>query len=154
LRPVKGDLYLRKNDSDIDAEDGTTMDVQVVTDPDSVSISQIILPLPGYNIQYPANDVGELYTKMLRDDGIEMSKNNNIPESTAKGSYRKLFQRATNLKWDIVGGKENEDQLDSSADQMVIAARLTFELESGCYATMMLRELMFSTMSRGCKVKQ
>jgi len=143
LHPVKGDLY----DSGGDDEDGTTMDVQVIDDPGSVDISQILLPLPGYNMQYPSNEIGELYREMLRDDGIELTKNDTA-ESTCKGSYRKLVQRANQLKWDIVP-EEGEYQLDASEDQMVSAARLTFELESGCYATMMLRELMVTTMSRG-----
>ena len=38
---MKGDLY----DSGGNDEDGTTMDVQVVDDPDSVNISQILLPV-------------------------------------------------------------------------------------------------------------
>ncbi len=108
-------------------------------------------------MQYPANEIGELYRKFLADDGIEMSKDN-IPEATAKGSYRKLIQRAANLKWEAVPETEDESlQKDSPADSddsVVTAARLTFELESGCYATMMLRELLASTMARDCKKKQ
>jgi len=148
LRPVIGDLFIREHDSESDEQDGAAVVVQVVDDPDSINISQIVLPLPGYNVQYPLNDMGELYTKMLHDDGIQLVKNNKVPESTAKGSYRKLLQRASQLKWDIVSRKEGDHQLDPSDSRFVSDARLTFELRSGCYATMLLRELMVTTMAR------
>ncbi len=104
-------------------------------------------------MQYPKNEIGTLYEEVLRGDGVELSKGN-IPEATAKGSYRKLIQRANKLAWsDVleVGRVES----DVSDDPVVDAARFTFELKSGCYATMMLRELMVTTMSRGtCKIDE
>ena len=84
---------------------------------------------------------------MLRDDGIELSKDS-VAESTCKGSYRKIIQKATNLKWNSVS--EGEDNSDGPT---VSAARVSFELESGCYATMVLRELMVTTLSR-CSSKE
>lgn len=148
LRPVVGDLYITGGN---DGENGTAVDVQVVKEPESVEIGQIVLPLPGYKVQYPSNEMGELYKEILQEDGVELRKGS-IPESTAKGSYRKLIQRANRLKWDMVPD-EVEDQHDESEDPVVSVARLTFELESGCYATMMLRELMITTMSRDTKTK-
>jgi tRNA(Glu) U13 pseudouridine synthase TruD len=61
-----------------------------------------------------------------------------------------MMQKANNLKWNVVASNE-EVKTDSSSetDPVVDAARFTFELESGCYATMMLRELMLTTMARG-----
>jgi len=29
------------------------------------------MPLPGWNIDYPAGDIGELYTKILQEDGLD-----------------------------------------------------------------------------------
>ena len=81
---------------------------------------------------------------------MELSVKNDTEESSAKGSYRKLIQYANNLQWDVV--KNDEDVKPSSPetdDRVVNAARFRFELESGCYATMVLRELMLTTMSRG-----
>lgn len=127
------------------------MEVKVVSDPSSVDISQIILPLPGYNIQYPTNKMGELYQAILAEDGIKLSKDK-IPEATAKGSYRKLIQKANDLKWEMVGSEANST--NESNDAIITDAKFTFELESGSYATMMLRELMVTTMSRDCKVKE
>lgn len=121
-----------------------TSDVRVVCDPETVHISQVVLPLPGYNVQYPENEIGDLYKTILTEDGIELSKNK-VPESTAKGSYRKLLQKADGLHWEPVGKSEDSD------DPVVSDVKFTFELESGAYATMMLRELMVTTMSRDSK---
>jgi len=150
LRPVKGDLYLKEHESNGDDKDVTTAKVQVVDDPSSVDIFDIVLPLPGYNIQYPSNEVGELYRERLRKDSLDISKNK-IAEATAKGGYRKLIQRASQTKWDNLSEDWKED---SSEDQLVTAAKITFELKSGCYATMLLRELMVTTMVRGDNAKR
>jgi len=139
IQPIEGDLYFKDSDSD----------VHVVTDPNTVNISQVVLPLPGYTIQYPTNEIGDLYREILAADGVQLSVKNDTEESSAKGSYRKLIQQA-NLKWDVVANDEEMKSSSSSEkDPVVDAARFTFELESGCYATMMLRELMLTTLSRG-----
>ena len=97
-------------------------------------------------MQYPSNEIGELYKTILREDGVDLSKNN-VPESRCKGSYRKLIEKASQLKWDLVL-EDTEDKLDQSEDPSVSTAKFSFDLESGCYATMMLRELMVTTMTR------
>ncbi|KAL7537330.1 hypothetical protein ACHAXR_007742 [Thalassiosira sp. AJA248-18] len=149
LRPVIGDLAIHESNG----EDGAAGDIQLVNDPSKVDISQIVLPLPGYNIEYPSNEMRELYRKILDADGVKLDVKDNVPEATAKGSYRRLIQRATGLKWDIVCEQE-EAKPESSGDPVVSAARFTFDLDSGCYATMMLRELMVSTLARSSKNKQ
>ena len=92
-----------------------------------------------------------MYEEVLQCDGVQLRKGN-IPEATAKGSYRKLVQRANNLIWSTVP-EQGKAEPDVSDDPVVDAARLTFELESGCYATMLLRELMVTTCARDtCKM--
>jgi tRNA pseudouridine13 synthase len=151
LKPVVGDLYFEQEfNGDEDDEDIHL--VKVVKDSTNINMSQIVLPLPGYNIQYPQNEIGELYKTILHDDGVDLVTKSKSPESTAKGSYRKLIQQANNLTWSNV---TRYDELGATAqhDPAVDIARFTFELESGCYATMMLRELMLTTMARDtCKV--
>ncbi|KAL7551205.1 hypothetical protein ACHAWF_014403 [Thalassiosira exigua] len=119
LHPVVGDLYQRDDDCS---------NVEVVMDPESVDISQVVLPLPGHNIQYPENEIGDLYQEVIARDGVNLSVKGNIPEATAKGSYRKLIQKVNGLKW--------------AYDPKGNIVHLSFELKSGCYATMMLREMM------------
>ena len=139
IRVVKGDLYIKNNGSG---------DVQVVTDPSSIDISEVVLPLPGYTVKYPVNGIGDLYAEIMRADGVQLSVKNETEEATAKGSYRKLIQKAACLKWDIVSNQD-ESNPTLETDPVVDAACFSFELESGCYATMMLRELMVTTMARG-----
>jgi tRNA(Glu) U13 pseudouridine synthase TruD len=93
-----------------------------------------------------------LYKELLTNDGIQLDKKSSQPEGTAKGSYRCLIQKAHKIKWDIVGSGE-ETTMDESDDPVVSAARFKFDLKSGCYATMMLRELMVTTMARDNKIK-
>jgi tRNA(Glu) U13 pseudouridine synthase TruD len=94
-----------------------------------------------------------LYEEVLRGECVELSKGN-IPEATAKGSYRKLIQRASKLMWSAIP-EEGKLKSNVSNDPVVDAARFTFELKSGCYATMMLRELMVTTMYRDtCKMDE
>lgn len=152
LHPVVGDLYRKENESYSNEKDSEGWEIHVVADPDTIDISQVVLPLPGYNIQYPSNEIGELYKELLDADGVNLTEKDSIPESTAKGSYRKLIQHAHGLKWHDVSKRVSEKP-DTSDDAVVDAACFTFELESGCYATMMLRELMVTTMARDSKVK-
>lgn len=91
-----------------------------------------------------------MYQKLLIDDGVELRKDS-VPEATAKGSYRHLLSKAAGLKWENVASKDSESKAESSEDPVVTDARFTFELPSGCYATMMLRELMVTTMARDGK---
>ena len=128
-QPAVGDLY---------QEDGQTRDVKVVTDPTKVTLGMIVLPLPGYDVEYPTNEIGNLYRSTLAADGVEFKKDA-VPEATARGAYRNLVAPANNLAVSFVDTKE---------DGTVGNALFTFELQSGSYATMLLRELMFTTMRR------
>ena len=128
-QPAVGDLY---------QEDGQTREVKVVTDPSKVTLGMIVLPLPGYDVEYPSNEIGELYRTMLAADGVEFKKDA-VPEATARGAYRNLVAPANNLAVSF---------LDTREDGAVGNARFSFELQSGSYATMLLRELMCTTMGR------
>jgi TruD family tRNA pseudouridine synthase len=128
--PVVGDLYF-------DCSDEARDSVKVVKDNNDlqgVSIVNVVLPLPGHNVQYPENEIGQFYKEQLEQDGILFEKNA-VPESTAKGSYRKV----------IVFPKAMSIERDSKVED---CAKLSFELPKGCYATMLLREMMITTLSR------
>lgn len=67
------------------------------------SLVDVVLPLPGYGVQYPANDVGEMYKKRLESDGLTMKSFRlrglgiNVP-----GAYRKLVAFPAELNWNYV----------------------------------------------------
>eukprot|EP00532_Pseudo-nitzschia_australis_P004283 CAMPEP_0168193906 /NCGR_PEP_ID=MMETSP0139_2-20121125/18875_1 /TAXON_ID=44445 /ORGANISM="Pseudo-nitzschia australis, Strain 10249 10 AB" /LENGTH=763 /DNA_ID=CAMNT_0008117331 /DNA_START=99 /DNA_END=2387 /DNA_ORIENTATION=+ len=128
---IKGDLYFDKDEDDRD-------NVKVVegTEVPSIEISQVVLPLPGYNVRYPEHEIGQLYRDLLEADNIGFEKES-VPEATAKGNYRKFIVHPGNLMANI-------DSSDSSSKSM----KLSFELPKGCYATMLLRELMLTTVAR------
>ena len=129
---VKGDLY-RLND---DGSGG----VQVVTDEStSIKIEDVVLPLPGYAITYPENEIGALYHDFLKEENVSFGRNS-PDEVTAKGSYRSLIANAQNLSITF----DECDKDSSIASQFV----LKFDLPSGSYATMLLRELMTTTVDR------
>ena len=56
----------------------TTADVHVVTSADvaagTYQLSDVVLPLPGFDVVYPTNSVGELAKQMLEKDGITLSR--------------------------------------------------------------------------------
>lgn len=120
-----GDLYY-----------GTDGAVQVVTEPSHVPFSSIVHPLPGADVRYPDNEIGDIYHEILQKDGINFNGKDAPAESTVKGTYRLLHANAHNLEWGrIVGDGEDEEDI-------VRTAKFKFELDSGCYATVMLRQLM------------
>ena len=139
-------------------------EVRIVTDPASTDLGSIVLPLPGYGVRYPTNSIGELYRRTLEEDGVEFVRRTGTgtgtgsgsgsgsgsgtgtalpPERTARGSYRTLIARAGGLRLDVIGGSGGGDDGGRVRD-----ARLSFDLPSGSYATMLLREVMVSTMAR------
>ena len=128
---MKGDLYFEK---DGDHRDNIRV-VQGNEEP-PISISQIVFPLPGYSVQYPTNELGEFYQDLLDTDGVKFEKNG-VPEATANGSYRKLIVHPKNLSADT-----------GSSDASCGSMKLSFQLPKGCYATMLLRELMLTTVVR------
>ena len=88
-----------------------------------------------------------MYKEILGADGItSLTDRGSAPaEATEKGSYRHVIAAPGNLRWrsaESTAGPEVEE------DPVVDAIRLSFELGSGSYATMLLREMMMTTMSR------
>jgi tRNA pseudouridine13 synthase len=51
----------------------SSQDVKQLSEEDisNYTIHDVIMPLPGWNIDYPAGDIGELYTKILHADGLD-----------------------------------------------------------------------------------
>lgn len=117
----------------IQSADGS---IEIVTET-TVSIKDVVLPLPGYDIQYPRNEIGDFYKNILDQDLVSFRKDA-PPESTAKGSYRRLLSFAENVSHEILTDDKNSS----------LHCKLTFDLPKGSYATMLLRELMLQTCTR------
>jgi tRNA(Glu) U13 pseudouridine synthase TruD len=132
-KAVKGDLYFED-----DCEGQREVKV-VASDHSSVKLSQVVLPLPGYKIRYPENEIGQVYQKLLQRDDVSFDQNAPA-EATAKGSYRRLITSPGNLDVSF-------DAIDESA-QATNSMKLKFDLPKGCYATVLMRELFLSTATR------
>jgi tRNA pseudouridine13 synthase len=134
-KAVKGDLYFED-----DCEGQSEVKVVVSDEEESaVKLSQVVLPLPGYKIQYPENEIGQVYQKLLQRDDVSFDKDAPA-EATAKGSYRRLITSPGNLEVSF-------DAIDESA-QTSNSMKLKFDLPKGCYATVLMRELFLSTATR------
>ena len=137
---VAGDLVL--------SSDGN---VRVVDDPSKMDgklleFDNVVLPLPGYDVKYPTHKVGSRYSEFLAHDRVSVDKAA-PPECTAKGGYRRIVARAYNFLQEAVVVAEDgagDDGVRGSA----LHWKLRFDLPAGCYATMLLRELMLTTVVR------
>lgn len=123
---VPGDLYIDKLKNE----------TRVVEDEAGISIFDVVLPLPGFNIIYPSHIIGNLYTDILDKDGVQFRKDA-IPERTAKGTYRYLITKSECSSMKCV--RNEHGSLD---------ATFHFQLSKGSFATMFLREALGTTTAR------
>ena len=130
---VEGDLVLARN------EDGTEH-VKVVGGCELLSwtLRDVVLPLPGVGIDLPQNDVGGFYVETLKKHAVSISKDGPA-EAVAKGSYRRLVAD---------GGEINCELIEKDKNGEVHSATIAFKLPKGSFATMLLRELMVTTVTR------
>ena len=129
---VIGDLYQEESVEELDAK---VVDASCVS---AVKLGQVVLPLPGFAVQYPQHEIGSLYAELLKKDGIEFEKQGG-DEKTAKGTYRHLISKADNMHLTL-------DEKDSPSSATTMS--MQFDLPAGSYATMLLRELMNTTVAR------
>ena len=71
----------------------TRCKVKALTEEDIVNgtytITDIVLPLPGYDVTYPSNSVNNWYSEMLSNDGLDKDNmHHQIKEYSLSGAYR------------------------------------------------------------------
>ncbi|KAK2762301.1 hypothetical protein FQN54_001311 [Arachnomyces sp. PD_36] len=136
------------------------------------NLFDVVLPLPGFDIIYPANAVGEFYQRFMSSDrggGIDpLDMRRSWKDISLSGSYRKILSRPGPdysfevkryakedeqfVKTDLELLKSNKARDDAkpseeAADKVQepadkLAVILKLQLGSSQYATMALRELM------------
>ncbi|XP_078594816.1 pseudouridylate synthase PUS7L-like [Branchiostoma floridae x Branchiostoma japonicum] len=113
-RPMEGDLVLETHAGNRKVRTLTQTDV----DQGNYSIHDVVLPLPGNSIQYPSNQVGEEYARVLQEDGMERTSFRmralklNIP-----GDYRHVTARPKDLEWQLLRDGDLQDGLRSAATE-------------------------------------
>lgn len=111
--------FLREINETIDAEDSTSVaeltqeeaednnfgnnknvHIHVLTaeEAKNTDISQILLPLPGYDILLPENEMKDWYVEMLVKDGLTLEKlQNSVKAYSARGVYRCLLVQPSDV---------------------------------------------------------
>ncbi|KAH8371189.1 hypothetical protein KR093_006411, partial [Drosophila rubida] len=125
---------------------------------DKYNLSDVVLPLPGYDITYPSNECGAWYEELLAEDGLSSEQLRHKEKTYALGgAYRKLLIKTDDLKWSFRRYSTPEDTLIASdweqlknievtpepveSESKYRALLLEFTLPAAAYATMFLREL-------------
>ncbi|KAK9869840.1 hypothetical protein WA026_003566 [Henosepilachna vigintioctopunctata] len=167
------DKNLDEKNDNLDIETGSIIEqkqqVKALTQSDlsNYTIFDIVMPLPGYDVQYPENMKDE-YREELEKYGLtlEMPKQK-VKTYTLSGSYRKICSQVQDIEWNIM--KYNDpmkslvlsdfdklrkfEEPQNISDGRFKAVILEFSLDSSSYATMVLRELMKTDTSPSAQVK-
>ena len=122
----------------------------------SYHLSDILLPMPGYDIQLPDNCCKEYISEILDQDGMSIDdfKGPLGREFNVSGCYRNVIYKPSEFDADIIKyTDENEKLVSTNLDSILgksfevknegsrTALRLRFTLPRSCYATMLLREI-------------
>ncbi|KAL5257144.1 hypothetical protein ACHWQZ_G012171 [Mnemiopsis leidyi] len=122
-------------------------------------LSDILLPLPGYDVQLPDNCCTGFLNEILEEDdmSIEDFKGPLGKEFNVGGCYRNVLFKPSEFEANIVKySEENEKLVSTNLDSVLgrefsvknegsrTALMLSFTLPRSCYATMLLREIMRS----------
>ncbi|XP_063110659.1 pseudouridylate synthase PUS7L isoform X2 [Cavia porcellus] len=142
---VEGDLICL--DEDID-EYFPNNKVHLVTEEEAAAstyaIHQVVLPVLGYNTQYPKNKVGQWYREILSRDGLQACRFK-VPalKLNVPGCYRHILKHPHNLSYQLMGDLETNVKMQGfHIDETTVSLLISFDLDASCYATVCLREIM------------
>lgn len=72
--PIVGDLVIVGQGEEGRPASSSSQQVKHLTPEDLANhtIFDVVLPLPGYDVEYPQGEVGEFYASMLEADGLDI----------------------------------------------------------------------------------
>ncbi|KAL1918034.1 uncharacterized protein VTP21DRAFT_3300 [Calcarisporiella thermophila] len=170
--PVPGDIVLVKegDDDSIESEEVAAetvetkpkvkdVKIKILDEKDiaDYTIYDVVLPCPGYDVTYPANDIGEMYKEAMQQDGLDpYNMRRNIKDYSLSGNYRNIVSKPGNVSWSLLRYDdpnlplcrtdleilENVPEPQGVADGKYLALRLQLTLKTSQYATMALREVI------------
>lgn len=162
-RARRGDLVWAQED----AGETSLPQIHVVTDQEEqdgvYTLGHVLLPMPGNTVKYPENTMGTWFQERLARDGLGdcrfrvSSLKLNLP-----GCYRSLLASPRNLSYqlqraacgeggggggEVTGNSSRNSDLELNGTtvegkQDSLTLTLNFDLDSSCYATICLREIM------------
>ncbi|XP_045115933.1 pseudouridylate synthase 7 homolog isoform X4 [Portunus trituberculatus] len=125
---------------------------------EKTDICEVLLPLPGYNVEYPKNEMKEWYEELLQADGLSFdSLKHRVKAYAVGGVYRRLLVRPSNVAGTIcyyrdptkpliqsdidkLRGIDMKDNVLTEGPNKGVIVEMT--LPSSSYATVALRELL------------
>nr|XP_049703192.1 pseudouridylate synthase 7 homolog [Helicoverpa armigera] len=140
-------------------EEKPKIPVKVLTQEDvdsgKYTVFDIVMPLPGYSVDYPPN-MKDFYEEELKKVGLTLEMRHKIKSYSMSGAYRHICVVPRDVTWRCVRySQPSADLLLSDLEMMrqetlsgIIedgkykALLLTLTLPASCYATMALRELL------------
>lgn len=157
-KPVVGDIVLSKGPEAFSSGGRNPISVEFVTIDNihQFSLSDVVLPMAGWDIQYPKNEVGEQYRRLMLEDGIDnLDMKRKERDHSLPGTYRTLVAMASNVEAEFLRYSDPEAPLIrsdidvincanvpiSEAEGDKLAVVLSFDLPKACYATMAVREI-------------
>ncbi|CAL8260953.1 unnamed protein product [Merluccius merluccius] len=147
LKAVEGDLVLR----------GGTAHILTAEEAESLSIQDIVMPLPGYDVIYPSHHVGKGYREMLTADGLDIdTMRHKVKDYSLAGAYRRVVIRPSNVSWSVIQYDDprislvhtDVEKLEDkpgpvfNTEGKYRALRMEFSLPPSTYATMAIREVL------------
>lgn len=128
-------------------------------DAGTYTLQDIVLPLPGASVSYPENTVSQVYSSLLKKDGVQFQASSGFSELSLSGGYRPVIAPCRDFTYRIVRYDDfmlpliptdidlmnGIQQFDGKPNGKFKALCCTFRLPSSSYATMCLRELMKMT---------
>lgn len=105
---------------------------------------QVVLPVLGYNNQYPKNKVGQWYQETLNRDGLQTCRFR-VPalKMNVPGCYRQILKQPHNLSFELMEESDTDVKKDGShITEGTLSLLISFDLDASCYATVCLREIM------------
>ncbi|KAK6631791.1 hypothetical protein RUM43_013855 [Polyplax serrata] len=167
---IQGDLILNSNEVQSFDEENQVGNSQEILESQSAvrplckeetsnfKITDIVHPLPGYNVAYPNNIIKEWYDELLKEDGLTSENfKQSVRKYSLSGTYRHIVKKMNDMSWYICYYSNPEDDLilsdmdilnertletTTESDKNFKAVVLRFSLESSTYATMALREIL------------
>ena len=111
-----GDLFIQ------DMKNDDTNNISYVTEENrkDIQLEQIVLPLPGYDIKYPLNEIHSWYKDLLNEDGINIDQMKyHVKDYSLPGNYRQFLIRPGQVEYRIVYYENiTDDPLQSDYDRL------------------------------------
>uniref|UniRef100_A0A4W4GTY2 Pseudouridylate synthase 7 homolog n=1 Tax=Electrophorus electricus TaxID=8005 RepID=A0A4W4GTY2_ELEEL len=139
LKAVEGDLMLKGGM----AEELTILDV--------------VMPLPGFDVIYPTHEVGKGYRELLAADNLDINNmRHKVRDYSLAGAYRRVLIRPSDVRWEVIHYDDprvplvytDVDKLEDKPPPVYLtegkyrALKMEFSLPPSTYATMAIREVL------------